>query len=222
MSSVAIGDIDLYRIVSDPEGEIPSVVYSWKTKPVEPPLEVVLVDLDGAWPQDQTRFSTATATDGGSDTRRSLSLSKPFQVSIPRRASPSTGLTTSSTLSCTAWRLIQLNARDVVLCVECGNNNIKRVLHSSPSSVQPTDVVECMITATDAAGEQATSSATVMLGNTAPTLSVYPSHQYQFEHQQHAQMAVSGIRRVLHRPIHGKWKHRIGNGCDLRSRPQRL
>ena len=181
VSSVAIGDtLTCVSAVSDPEGEIPSVVYAWENKTngttIGSGASLTLTASMGTGLDEISCTATATDSYGDSDTE---TVSIFVDETIPNfdteaSISPNTGLTTSSTLNCTGvasdpdGTSVTLSYAWSVGTTILGTSSS---ITLSPSSVQPTDVIQCMITATDAAGEQATSSSTVMLGNTAPTLS---------------------------------------------------
>ena len=120
---------------------------------------------------------TATATDsyGDSDTESVSILVDETTPEFVTAASisPATDVTTSSGLSCTAVAT-DPDGTNVSYSYEwkSGSNTLgsNQSITLTPSIVHPTDVIECVVTATDGAGEQETSTASIMVGNTAPTL----------------------------------------------------
>ena len=181
LSSLAIGDTaTCISSESDPEGDIPSVSYIWtnETNGVQIGTGASLtITSSMATGLDQISC-TATATDSyGATDIESVSIF--VDETIPEfgaaaSVSPSVGVTTSSSLSCSG---VASDPDGTSISYEYVWSVGTTILGSnasitlSPASVQPTDVVTCTITATDGAGEQATSAASVMLDNTAPVLS---------------------------------------------------
>ena len=181
LASVAIGDtITCLSSVSDPEGEIPNVVYDWENNTSGTTIgSGASLTLTASMATGLDEIScTATATDsyGDADTETISIFVDETVPTFDTEASiaPNSGLTTSSTLSCTGVAS-DPDGTNVTLSYSwsVGTTTLgtSQSLTLSPNSVQPTDLIQCMITATDAAGEQATSSATAMIGNTAPALS---------------------------------------------------
>ena len=179
-SSVAIGDtITCLSSESDPEGDIPSVTYTWTNETTGTPIGTgASITLSSSMATGLNEIScTAIATDsyGDSDTESvSILVDETTPEFITAASiSPSTDITTSTGLSCTAVAT-DPDGTSISYSYEWQNGSTtlgsSQSISLTPSIVQPTDVVECIVTATDAAGEQETSIASIMVGNTAPTL----------------------------------------------------
>jgi hypothetical protein len=187
-SNVAIGDtLTCLSSESDPEGEIPTVTYEWTNETTGTSIgngaSITLTSSMATGLEELSCTATATDSFGESDTENISIFVDETMPEFDTEASitPNTGITTSSTLSCAGvasdpdGTTVSLGYAWSVGTTTLGTS---QSITLSPSIVQPTDVVQCLITATDGAGEQATSSATVMVGNTAPTLgsvSITPS-----------------------------------------------
>ena len=181
VSSVAIGDtISCLSSESDPEGDLPSMTYTWKNETNGTQIGTgASLTLSSSMATGFDEIScTATATDsyGASDTESISIMVDETAPSFTQEANitPNTGVTTSSTLSCTGSAVdpdggsVSLGYSWNVGTTVIGTT---QSITLSPNSVQPSDIVECVITATDSTGEQTTSNTSVMVGNTAPTLS---------------------------------------------------
>ena len=179
-SSLAMGEtITCLSSESDPEGDIPTVTYSWTndTQGVTIGGSASLT-LSPSMATGLDEIScTVTATDnyGDSDTE---SISLFVEETVPEFTttagiSPDVGVTTSSILSCSGVAT-DPDGGAITLSYIWTNGNTTigstQSISLSPTTVQPTDVVACTITATDTTGEQATSSASVMVENTPPIL----------------------------------------------------
>ena len=180
-SSVAIGDtLTCLSSESDPEGEIPSVTYEWSNDTtgisIGSGASLTLTPSMATGLDQITCTAEAVDSYGATDTE---SISIFVDETVPQftteaSISPTTGLTTGSTLSCTGvasdpdGTSVQLTYAWNVGTTTIGTS---QSITLSPNDVNPTDIVECVITATDSSGEQATSNASVMIGNSFPIIS---------------------------------------------------
>ncbi|MEC7983579.1 MAG: hypothetical protein VX278_00365 [Myxococcota bacterium] len=182
-SSIAIGEsIECSADASDPEGEIPTLSYEWtnvtNATTIGSGASLTLTASLATGLDEIACTATATDSYGGSDTESASILVDPTVPEFTTEASisPSSGVTTSSSLSC-AGVAIDPDGGSVSLSYEWVNTTNATTLGTSPSlsltngTSQPTDIITCTITATDTASEQNTSSASVMVGNSAPSLS---------------------------------------------------
>ena len=181
VTSVALGDsITCVSTESDPEGEIPSVDYAWRNETTGTDIgSGPGLTLNSTMATGLDEIScTATATDGyGATDSESISIfvdSTAPEFTLEANISPDYGLTTSSSVGCEGVAVDPDGTTVVLAYTWTVGSSVLGTTQSitlSPTSIQPTDVLRCLITATDSSGEQATSSASVMIGNQAPSLS---------------------------------------------------
>ena len=181
VNSVAVGDtISCLSSESDPEGDIPSMTYTWTNETngtqIGTGASLTVATSMATGFDEISCIATATDSYGASDTETISIFVDETAPSFTQEANitPNTGVTTNSTLSCTG-SAVDPDGGSVGLSYSwnVGTTIIgtTQSITLSPSSVQPSDIVECIIIATDSAGEQTTSNTSVMVGNTAPTLS---------------------------------------------------
>ncbi|MEC7984224.1 MAG: glycine-rich protein, partial [Myxococcota bacterium] len=187
-TSLAMGDtIGCVSAESDPEGDIPSVSYSWSNETqgsvIGSGASITITPSMATGLDEISCTVTATDSYGDTDTERvSILLDETVpEFTTDASISPGTGVTTSSTLSCTGVA-VDPDGGAITLSYSWANGSTTigstQSITLSPTTTQPTDVLSCLITATDPSGEQATSSASVMVENTAPILgsvSISPS-----------------------------------------------
>lgn len=181
LSSVGIGDtINCVTSVSDQEGEIPTVDYEWTNSSTGNTIgsSSSITIMSGMATGLDELLCTATASDsyGDTDVESASIVLDPSMPEFTTAASisPSSGTTTSSTLSCTGVA-VDPDGGSITLAYEWTNGSAVLGTSSSitldPGLAQPTDQISCTITATDPTGEQAVSAASVQIGNSAPALS---------------------------------------------------
>ena len=181
LGNVSIGDtLTCLSSESDPEGDLPTTTYEWENLTTGSAIgsgASITITSSMATGLDEISC-TATTTDnyGASDTESISIFLDPTEPEFIAEASisPNTGITTSSSVSCTGvatdpdGSVVTLTYEWSVGSTVLGTT---QSLTLSPTTTQPTDVLTCTITATDTSGEQATSDTSVMIGNGSPVLS---------------------------------------------------
>ena len=189
------GTIECSASVSDPDDETPSIAYSWEnltTGTIIGANASLTLTPSTATSQDVI-VCTVTATDGyGGSSSDSASFTventAPYFTSVAA-ITPGSGLTTSSTLSCSG--IAQDTDGTLPQTSYSWENLSTGATIGSTSSItlnttitSPTDVVACTITATDSDGETETSTASVFIENSAPiisSVSITPSAVNSFD-----------------------------------------
>lgn len=190
-TTVAIGDtLACVASASDPEGEIPTLTYDWQNTTTGVSLgsgSTLALNSSMATGLDELSC-TATATDGyGALDVQSISIFVDETIpvfSTVATISPNSGVFINTELTCLGTAS-DPDGTSVTLSYlwTLGTTpiSISTSLDLSIFSVQPNDLVQCSITATDGDGEQATSSASVTVENSPPeitTVEIDPSPAY--------------------------------------------
>jgi len=176
--SVSIGDtLTCISSETDPEGEIPTTDYEWTNTTTNTVIGTgASITLTSAMATGLDEIScTLTVSDsyGASDTE-SISIEVRETVpefDVPASIIPNTGIGTQSTVNCTGIASDPDNTQVTLSYMwSVGNTTLgtSQSLSLFPSIIKPTDILTCTITATDGAGEQAESTASVMISNTGP------------------------------------------------------
>ena len=189
------GTIECLGVASDADDETPSLAYSWENLSTGTTIgasSILTLTPNTATSQDVIEC-TLTATDGyGGSAINSISFTventAPYFTSVAA-ITPNTGVSTTSTINCSGV------AQDTdgtlpTLSYSWENLSTGTTIGSAPSITlnttisSPTDIIACTITATDADGETETSTASISLENSAPSinsLSITPNTPTSYE-----------------------------------------
>ena len=179
-TTVAIGDtLSCLGTASDPEGENATITYAWENATTGTSLgsgSTITVNSSMATGLDELSC-TATATDsyGAMDTQSiSIFVDETIPVfSTVATISPNSGVFINTALTCLGTAS-DPDGTSVTLAYlwTTGTTPLSTStsLDLSTTSVQPNDVVQCSITATDGDGEEAISSASVTVENSSPEI----------------------------------------------------
>ena len=190
-STIAIGEtLACLETSSDPEGDIPTIVYEWENLTTGTVLgSGATLTLHSSMATGLDELScTATASDsyGAVDTQTiSIFVDETIPIfSTVATITPNIGVVIDTTLTCMG-AASDPDGTSVTLAYVWKNGTTALAtgdsLDLSSTSVSPGHVVQCIITATDGDGEQATSSASVSIENSPPeidSVSISPDPAY--------------------------------------------